>query len=300
MLRVPNLVIVAATMLVFAFGVLYPALNAERIEPILWLKDLYLLVLITVCVAVFGYLHNDLTDVRPDFLNKGKRAYQVAGKTLVCLLLTFFAVAPVPIAFSLALEINKPWYVMLYFVAVVVVFAYNVYFKKLPLIGNFIVAALCASVIGVILLGEYESLVLLRDTNHHRFLQVVFTGAFYMSFAFILTFLREVAKDAEDMEGDSAAGYKTFPISFGDVSTKRMLYVLTFVCLMVISTGLRFHNLLGGTILIYLVLIVLPTAPIPYFIHSTNDSRGYGKLSAYLKVYMLSGLLFLLYLKNIT
>ncbi len=35
------------------------------------------------------------------------------------------------------------------------------------------------------------------------------------AFAFLINFIREIVKDMQDVEGDSKAGVKTFPIQFG-------------------------------------------------------------------------------------
>jgi len=84
---------------------------------------------------------------------------------------------------------------------------YTIGLKNRPLIGNMAVA---------LILG----------------LVFIFAGAVFESIAimivpavlaFLLTFLREVIKDVEDMEGDNKMGLRTFPIVAGTTATYRIV-----------------------------------------------------------------------------
>lgn len=296
--RLPNLLIVAVTMLVFAFGILYPSLNAYDIVPILWLKDLYLLVFITISLAAFGYLHNDLQDLTADHINKGSSITRIISKTSLVAILLFFALAPALLAFSLALEIEKPAFVSIYFVVLLVIYVYNRWLKRYPLIGNIIVASLCAGVLGVLLLAERESLILLRAANSPSFYNVVITAFWYMAFAFMTTLVRELVKDVEDMNGDIQAGYGTWPVKFGVRSTQILLIGIWVMLMLGILAGwyVHFFNLVN--IWWFSVLLILPAIFILFCFFQLKEKSDYTRISSMIKYYMISGLIFLLYLKS--
>jgi geranylgeranylglycerol-phosphate geranylgeranyltransferase len=54
-------------------------------------------------------------------------------------------------------------------------------------------------------------------------------------FAFMLTFVREITKDIEDMEGDKALGLKTFPVLFGANFSFAFVLICEFQCLTLLA-----------------------------------------------------------------
>ena len=83
-----------------------------------------------------------------------------------------------------------------------------------------LISLLTAWVIGVLYLCEFRL---------HRFVNPEFHGALsrvykftvvYASFAFIISLVREVIKDMEDMEGDARYGRRTMPLVWGLNATK--------------------------------------------------------------------------------
>jgi len=99
---------------------------------------------------------------------------------------------------------------------------YNRYFKKLPLIGNFIISILCAA-----------SLYLFRldlPTSIHLISGLIFTA----------TLLRELVKDKEDAYADKLSGYNTFAILCPSQYFKLLLIILGVI--LTILAYLYLHN----------------------------------------------------------
>ena len=110
---------------------------------------------------------------------------------------------------------------------------YSTTFKKKLLIGNILISLLTAWVIGVLYLAEFRL---------HRFVDPEFHGALsriykftvvYASFAFIISLVREVIKDMEDMEGDARYDCRTMPLVWGSECCK------IFLCFLADRTGCR-------------------------------------------------------------
>ena len=91
---------------------------------------------------------------------------------------------------------------------------YTRIFKRIPLIGNMAVAA----VLGIVFLFSEAAFTGTVDT--------MWTPAWL---AFGLTFIRELIKDMEDIEGDKLHGARTFPSVFGVEKSLYLVYFLTII-----------------------------------------------------------------------
>jgi 4-hydroxybenzoate polyprenyltransferase len=86
-----------------------------------------------------------------------------------------------------------------------------------------------------------------------------------MIFAFVVTFLREVTKDVEDMRGDMQYGLRTLPLLVGIRSTQVILsfgYLFFALCLLappVVQYAL-FGQILGWYLVWTLPTVMLPGA----------------------------------------
>ena len=112
----------------------------------------------------------------------------------------------------------RNFYIPLFnFAAIIVLWFYSTTFKKKLLIGNILVSLLTAWVILVLTFSEYRFSIISPDIYWKRLLKVSFI---YAGFAFIISLIREVIKDMEDMQGDAKYGSTTMPISMGIAGVK--------------------------------------------------------------------------------
>jgi len=160
------------------------------------------------CLAAAGNMHNDVVDLPIDRINRPDRplpsgriapAAAMAGASLA------FA-ASLVLAFALGLPQG-------YLAAAMglLLYAYNLHLKGLPLAGNLAVALLCALAIYLPELPHRPDYTLMP-----------------MLFAFLTTVAREVAKDAEDVVGDREHGAITLPVLYGMGAAK---IAVTAACL---------------------------------------------------------------------
>jgi 4-hydroxybenzoate polyprenyltransferase len=270
--RVHNLVILALTQYLTAIFLVDIHSNWKG-----YARDyeLFLLIFSTTIIAAAGYLINDYYDVKIDFINRPDRV--IVGKTLkrriVMVAHTLLNLLGVAIGFYLS-----PMVGVINFVAAFLLWLYSNQLKRLPLIGNLVIALLSGLGVWVVSVYFPQNQVL------------VYT---YAIFAFAISLVREIVKDIEDMQGDESFGCKTLPILLGVRNTKLFLYFLSalFIFLLFFMAGL-----IGNQILIaYFILLILP---ITYFIFRlvyADTKREFSFLSNYCKLLMLSGILSMLF-----
>ena len=257
LIRLPNLLIIILTQYFTRIFLIGPKQQwTDHIANI----DLFLLSLSTILIASAGYIINDYYDIKIDTINRPKRI--VVGRILKR-----------RTAMGLHIVLNALGILIGVFlsvkIAVVNIFAgfllwfYSNYLKRLPFIGNFIVAFLTVLVIGVIAVyfqaplnpPEGGTLPLLLPFEGDEGWPVlpplggVRGGLLYAFavFAFIISLIREIIKDMADMKGDIAFGCKTLPIIWGIRKTKYLLYGLvaifiTPLFLFIILSSSIFHQ----------------------------------------------------------
>lgn len=166
----------------------------------------------TALVAGLGNLVNDVFDTGIDRVNKPRRPIPSGRLSAPHVLRVYlWGTALVTAAmgallpgrvFALALA----WEALLFF--------YAARIKRTPLLGNVVIAAVCASafLVGALVTGRYGVLV------------------FPAAFAFILVMGRELVKGAEDVEGDRLAGARTLAVRYGAARSAKWGAMLLLVC----------------------------------------------------------------------
>jgi len=266
LIRVQNLLIIVLTQYLTALYLL------EGIS-ILNL-DLFLLSLSTVLVAAAGYIINDYYDIKIDYINKPEKVIvgKVIKRRVVLFWHTFLNFTAIIIGSFLNWKIGA-----LHFAAAFMLWLYSNQLKRLPFIGNFIVAVLTGLSISIITLYFGQKPILVHT---------------YALFAFAISLIREIVKDMEDWQGDANFGCKTLPIIWGIRKTKLFLYILIalfyfllFYMTQFLENDILFLYFSGLTIFII------------YFIHKlrlADTIKAYHFLSNFCKIIMLSGILSML------
>lgn len=267
LIRIQNLLIIVFTQYLTALFLL-DGIHIFNLE-------LFLLSLSTVFLAAAGYIINDYYDVKIDYINKPDKVIvgRVIKRRIVLFWHTFLNFAAIIIGTFLDWKIGA-----IHFTAAFMLWLYSNQLKRLPLIGNFIVAGLTGLSISIISLYFGQKPILVHT---------------YALFAFAISFIREIVKDMEDWKGDANFGCKTLPIIWGIRKTKLLLYILISLFYFLIFYMTQF---LENDILYFyfsgLTLFVI------YFIHKlslADTIRQYHFLSNFCKIIMLSGILSMLF-----
>src|SRR5574343_139113 len=239
--------------------------------------------------AAAGYIINDYHDINIDLTNKPEKV--IIGKDLSrrwAMLLHFSFNS---LAFLLGFYLH-PFLGLSILMCTIALWLYSVHFKKQFLSGNLLVAALSAFVI--IILPLFNP----KISNY-----LVWA---YALFAFGVSLIREIVKDAEDLRGDAKFNCKTLPIVLGVRKTKSILISISLVYIVLIFAHLFIANSLipfrhhYGTILylIYmLLLVIVPFVFSFYFLFRADVKADFTRLSSFYKIMMLCGLLSMLIIK---
>ena len=125
---------------------------------------------------------------------------------------------------------------------------------------------------------------------------------FYTFFAFLSSFVREMIKDIEDIEGDRKLGCTTFPIVAGIKVAKfsALILIVLLICLIEYAVlGLHFINFENSILSAILLnfLTVIPLIFIGLNLLIASERKDYSRLSKYMKLVMLTGILSIITLK---
>ncbi len=194
--------------------------------------------LIITLLAAAGNIHNDVLDIEADRINRPNRPLP-SGRVNV-LFASKVAIAIYLFSLLLASFLGREAFTLTLAMAILLII-YNQKLKSLPLWGNGAVALLCAL---AIYFPEFPNL-------------PKYTGL-PMLFAFLTTFARELAKDAEDLEGDAKAGRRTFPLLFGNQASRYLTLALTFTVILLLPLPYFFMEYHVG----YLLAIAFGALPL--------------------------------------
>ncbi|HTQ29129.1 MAG TPA: geranylgeranylglycerol-phosphate geranylgeranyltransferase [Puia sp.] len=304
LIRWPNLVFIALTQFLFYYCILLPGFplgESHAGSNVLKPGSFYLLCLSSVLIAAAGYIINDYFDLNIDRVNKPakivvekliKRRWTIVWHWV----LSGFGVV---IGFYLSVKLKNIIIGPANLVCVVLLWFYSTTFKKKLLIGNVVISLLTAWVILVLYFCEFR-LHRFIDPGYQYYLSRLFKFALlYAGFAFIISLVREVVKDMEDMEGDARYGCRTMPIVWGIQVSKffsATWLMLLIVCLAIIQFYVLQYRWWWG-ILYSMAAIILPLLIVLRSLYYAISPADYHKLSNLIKAVMLTGILSMIFFK---
>lgn len=299
LIRWPNLVFIAITQLLFHYFVVIPSSAGSIYSFPLRLSTplFYILMIASVCIAAGGYIINDYFDINIDQVNKP--AKMVVGKkigrrwALVWHLILSFIGLVLSIYVSYHLQ---NWLISIAnFACIVLLWYYSTSYKRRLLIGNVLISALTSWVILVLLVAEvpgWWSGDELKESEIATVARLSRIGVLYAGFAFILSLIREVVKDLEDMEGDRREGCKTMPISWGVAASKVFagVWMVVLLSALVITQVyvVQFGWWISATYI--LLLVVIPLMYVFKKLIIANQTKEFADISRKIKWIMLTGI----------
>ncbi len=297
-----NLVIIGLTMYLLKYGLLHAMLRMlskiVKVDLVSQMSPFQftLLVASVLFIAAGGYILNDIKDVKTDELN---RSANPVGKLITLekanTLYQVFTVIGLVFSFWIAFDIGNYNYGIIQLTAAISLWFYSNYFKSEFLSGNLVVAFVVALV--PLTVGVYEvSLVQIAYFNkvqgfqdfNFNFLAYWFLA--YSTFVFVLTLIREIEKDMEDVTGDQSIGAKTLPIVLGINAAKGVatsLYVLVLIGFYWVRVNFLTDPISGTFILVFILLILLNLFQL------WSGKTILAKVSTWSKVISVVGILFL-------
>lgn len=304
LIRFPNLLIIAATQYAMRYLVMEPLLPSDTFSLQFGDLQFFLLVLSTIFIAAAGYIINDYFDTQADMINKparvvvGIRISRREAMTMHALL----NIIGVGIGAYLSFYIRIPSLLLVFVLATGLLWFYSTNYKRQFLVGNLSVAILTGLVPLMVVLFEIPMLnraygtIMLQNESSFNYI-FAWVGGFSF-FAFLTTLIREVIKDAEDFDGDSAYGMKTVPIVLGSLWTKVVLGLLIgFTIAMLLYLLVKFivfsvepADLISLTY--FVLFLFIPLILLIIRVIMAKGKKGYHRASLLIKLVMLAGILY--------
>jgi 4-hydroxybenzoate polyprenyltransferase len=296
-------VFIVLTQVLFYYCILLPDLTGANINYNNALRPawFYLLSLSSILIAAAGYIINDYFDLNIDRVNKPERLVvdKIIKRRWTILWHWILSGLGVIIGAYVSLKVRNPFVALGNFGCVVLLWFYSTTFKRKLLIGNVLISLMTAWVILVLYVTEFR-LAVFRDPVYHQMLSRLFKFAsLYGGFAFIISLIREVVKDIEDMDGDARYGCRTMPIVWG-VNAAKVFAATWLVVLIGSLVVIQFYVLQNGWWIIppyCAILIIAPLIWILRKLYKATTVAEYHLLSNYIKGVMLAGILSMVFIK---
>lgn len=302
MIRLPNLIFIALTQVLFYECIIRAVLDPLQLTPEICRVSLIFLIFASLFIAAAGYIINDYFDIDIDQVNKPEKNVVDSVVSRRWAMLWHFVISGIGVLLSVYVYVRSSlWYIPLANLGCVfLLFVYSLTLKKKLLIGNIVISFLTAWVIVILFLSEikiYHAQISADSLIASQ--KIVRLGLLYSSFAFIITLIREAIKDMEDLPGDMKYGCRTMPIVWGINATKIYVAVWLVVLLaMVITAQVYVLQFRWWWPSMYSTLfIILPLVFLLVKLFRASSPKQFHILSTFTKLVMLSGILSMLFFR---
>ncbi|MBI2729171.1 MAG: geranylgeranylglycerol-phosphate geranylgeranyltransferase [Sphingobacteriales bacterium] len=301
LIRWPNLVFIAITQLLFYYCIIIPLFQRETPVVFADKKILLLIILSSVLIAAAGYIINDYFDINIDLVNKPQQNVvdRIMSRRWAMFWHMFLSMTGIVMGFYADYISGHFLLGISNVVCVVLLFVYSLTFKRKMLVGNIIISVLTAWVVMVMGLFVMLDFILKTGESPAFISRIMRLTVLYTAFAFIISLIREVVKDIEDIEGDRRYGCRTMPIVWG-VNAAKVFTAVWLIVLTVSLVAVQVYVLLFGwwwSAVYVLLLIVLPLVWILKKLRYAQSTAEFQYLSSLIKLVMLTGICSMVFFK---
>lgn len=328
LIRYKNLLLIIITQYIIRWFIIFPVINYfnysnEQIKAFCpCLKILHyrmqfseinflFLVFATVLLAAAGYVINDYFDRKTDMVNHPDTVIvdkSINSRTAI-ILHSVFSIVAILMGIYISYRAGHIHLSIIFILVAGILWFYSTTYKRQLLIGNFIVAILAALVPFIVIIFEIPMLyntygsidcsckLLIEYNVHQDFFNLVhsikMTVFAYAFFAFMITLIREIIKDIEDLEGDETYGRKSLPVVTGVYFSKLVVMILTAITILSLAyIYLRYWYSINITFWYFLIALVMPLLFLIYKIARAQNKKDFHFASTLIKIIMLLGLVY--------
>lgn len=289
-IRLPNLIIAFITQFIFYYFTFYN--NVAKQDLLLGSKPLILVsfIIVTLIITICGYLINDYYDYELD--NHNKNTENRLSKGSIILSYTIFNIIGFGLSVVIVSVLDVFPYLGIYIIANLLLWMYSAFLKANGFIGNIIVSLFSAGVILILLLAEFANLALISSTDASILFSPFNALIFFSIFIFLISLVREIIKDCEDLSGDSIAGMHTLPIRYGLGRTKYIVFAF-LILLMIASlawTYIIWKVQSNIFVIQFITTIIFPQLYLGRLILKSKEKKHFSKISLLSKVIMVFGI----------
>ncbi len=298
-MRWPNLVFIALTQFLFVYCIQVPIFEDHNIQAVVKGTNFILLCLSSVLIAAAGYIINDYFDLNIDLVNKPEKMVvaKIIRRRWTIVWHVILSITGIAIGFYLDFTTRIFFLGAANVICVVVLFFYSVSLKRKLLSGNILISLLTAWVILVVTWCEMSRLEEAEvSLVTARILRLTFL---YAGFAFIISLIREVVKDMEDIEGDRKYGCTTMPIAWG-MNAAKVFVAVWLAVLIALLVIVQFYVLQFNwwfSAIYCIVFIIVPLIWILRKLFKAAVPADFHRLSSVIKLVMFTGILSMVFFK---
>ena len=205
-----NILVIVLAQYLTSIYILAPDLPVGEV---LFDLNLLTLVLATASAIAGGYIINNFYDSEKDSINRPHKTMLDKLVSQQTKLTGYFVLNFLSVIFASYVSFRA---VLFFSVYIFAIWFYSHKLKKFPFVGNLVAAIL--AVIPFFAVFIY----------YGNFDVVIFVHA---TFLFLLISMRELTKDLENIKGDLLQNYRTIPVVYGEIVSKRMLTILSIITL---------------------------------------------------------------------
>ena len=297
LIRVLNLFFIFLTQFLFYYCIIVPQHSILSFsEPRLNSYNFFLLVAASLLIAAAGYIINDYFDINIDRVNKPKRIVvdNVISRRWAMFFHFLFSLIGLALTALVAKSLNNGLLFVLNLISVIMLWFYSTIFKRKLLIGNIIISFLSAWVVMVLYVCELQiDLNGILARPNQSMLKLYQLAVVYAGFAFIVSLVREIVKDMEDIEGDRKYFCQTMPIVWGTPASKIFVsvWMVVLAAMLFFMMGyalLKNYLILSGYVFLFLII---PLVDIILKLFRSSQPKDFKQLSSRIKLFMLLGIL---------
>lgn len=303
LVRWPNLLITALTMCLVYHCVMHMGST--------WMFTL--IVISMVLIQAGGYVINDIFDKDIDMVNNPEKLivdkiFTERQCKLFYIVLTVMGLACALVASIMAL--GKSFITIFAFMVLLacLLYTYSQRYKKELVIGNLIVSISVAFAVflpwifQMLYISKHELLLITLRPLMQYSIHIVLI---YTAFAFLMTLIREIVKDMQDVKGDGRTHCRTIPIVWGMNAAQIIVIALTFITVVVIWNAADYFKTMELKITYYMLYasgLLVFFVTVNNFVSLITDKslrteRQFRLQSMWLKLSMLIGVLSIFFIK---
>jgi 4-hydroxybenzoate polyprenyltransferase len=298
LIRAVNLSVIALSLSLFYYLILVPAHKHKLFTTLLPFTntEFVLFIIAVLCIAAAGNIINDYFDFELDKDYKSERALPqgLFSLDVVMYLHATLALTGIGIGFYLGYSVSNINIGYYFIIATLLLYVYSAYLKRVPLVGNIVIALLSGFVFVLLLLFEANFLrIITFEGGQYVLDMLLWQGKFYGGFAVLTTLAREIVKDLEDREGDAVYKINTLAVQFGEGVAKGVAGLVMLLTVAGLSFFMYSFWQAGALREFYylLALVVLPLLVALVLLFGANSTTSYNRISWLLKFIMLTGIL---------
>jgi len=239
------------------------------------------LLLLFIIIGFFmaaGNIFNDIIDIKTDVIDHPNRP--LPKKMITISNAYYLLFVSILIGCIASLFINNLSLIFLYFLIIPLLFLYPLYLKKIPLLGNIVVAFLISSVF------IFSECVVLKSYTILTIPSLLIFG---------LSLIREIIKDIHDYEGDKQYGVSTLCVLLGRTNTILITSILIII-FMVFLLWPYFSGYYDSNYLLSLIILIeIPLVIVVFLLNKNPNKKTFMQLAVITKYMSFLGLIVLLF-----